>query len=294
MSSGLLENVRSIPVRPEGRRVPLCAFAPFQCALGVVGVLSAHSRAPWRLYGALRPEGRRVRSCAFGPFTCTLGVVGFVRVRSVLSHAPSGPTGRQVRSCAFGPFPFFPGVRSVHSRAHWGSPGKLECVRSIPMLPGCRKLCSGRLPCALWVVVLVRVRSVNSRAPCGSSGSFVSVRSVPLRPVCRRVRLCAFGPFPSTLGMVVLFGCVQSIPVRPAGRRVLSCAFGPFLCTLGVIGCVRSIHVHPWGRRLRSIAFGQFPGVVGFVGVSSMAPFRVVGFVRVRSVHSRASWVSSG
>ena len=66
--------------------------------------------------------------------------------------------------------------------------------------------------------------------------------------------------------------------MRPWGRRVGWCA-----CALGVVGCGRSIPVCPWVRRVRSCAFHLFRCAMG-----------VVWFVRVRAVHSRAPWGSTG
>ena len=51
----------------------------------------------------------------------------------------------------------------------------------------------------------------------------------------------------------------------------------------GSFGCVRSIPVRPEGIRVRSGAFSPFSCALG-----------VGGFVRVRSVHSRQLWESSG
>ena len=75
----------SIPVRPVGRS---SAF-PFPCALGIVRVLSVHSRAHCQLSGSLmcfqsihvHPGGRSGLSGTFGLFSCSLEFVGFVRVR---------------------------------------------------------------------------------------------------------------------------------------------------------------------------------------------------------------------
>ena len=76
--------VRSIPVRPGGRRVRSGDFGPFSCALGVVGYVRSI---------LVRPMGRQVRSCATCTLPCVLGIVGFVFVRSVHSRAPWESSG---------------------------------------------------------------------------------------------------------------------------------------------------------------------------------------------------------
>ena len=88
--------VRSIPVRPEGRRVAMPSFG------GVRSIL-------------LHRGGRRVRSCALAPFPCALRVDGFLRCVFSISVRPWG--GR-VTSGAFSQFLCALGVvlmRSVHS-----------------------------------------------------------------------------------------------------------------------------------------------------------------------------------
>ena len=200
------------------------------------------------------------------------------------------PCGGSVSSGAFGPFPCDPrsssGAFGPHTYAAKG-------------------------------VGFVRVLLVNSREPKWLSGSFRCLRFIPVRHGGRRVRSCAFGPFPFALVFVrvrsvqfhascVIVGCVRSIPVRSGGDRNRSGAFGPFPYALWVIECVRSNNVFPWGRWLCSFAFGPFTlGVVGsvhsragrFVRICAIGPFPcalgVVGFVCVRSVHSRAPWGSS-
>ena len=174
------------------------------------------------------------------------------------------------------------GGRRVRSRAFgpfpcaWGVNG---FVRSIPARPWCR-----------WV------GSVHCRAPCVSSGSLVCVQSIHVRHGCRRFRRFAFSPFPCAMWVVGFVGarsvhsrapressgsfvCVRSIPVRPGSRRV---------CT-----------VHSRAQLVSLDGFGPFPfalGVVGFVGVRSVhsrAPW-VVGLVGVHSVHSPAPRELSG
>ena len=183
------------------------AIGPFPCGLEVVGcVLSILVHLVGRglrsvsfpcTLGALecfrpirvRPGRRLIRSGAFGPFLCALGVVGIIR------------------------------VRSVHSLAHWGSSCSFWCVRSIPAKFRCRSVRSGAFapfprvvvvvgfsavafcpfPCAVGLVVLVRVRSVHFCAPWGSSGSF---GSIPARHGCRRVRSDALAPVIRALGVV--------------------------------------------------------------------------------------------
>ena len=144
--------------------------------------------------------------------------------------------GGRVRSCVFGPFSVRPRchrVRSVHSRASWGSPasfgyvryialGVVGCSGYIQLRPGERRVRLGALgpfPCALLVVGFVGVHSVHSRVPCGSYCSFVCHSRAPLRS---SVRWCAFGPFTCALGVVGSFAFVRSIPVRPWGLRVRS------------------------------------------------------------------------
>ena len=142
----------------------------------------------------------------------------------------------------------------------------------------------------------------------------------------------SFSPLPCAQG-VVGFLCVLSvhsrvplrlfayIHVHPGGCRVRSGAFSSFLCALcfvrvrsghsGAFGpfpfgrsvraswahLVWSIPVHPRGLRVRSGAFGSLPfaGAVVRLVLSAFRPFpcAVVGFVRVGSVQSRATWGSS-
>ena len=122
----------------------------------------------------MRPGDRRVLSGALGPFPCALGVVRMV--------------------C----------VRSVHSRTPWGSLLSIGSVRSIPVLPGGRRVrsCAFGLFSAHW-------------------GSFWCVRSIPVRPGYRRVHSVHF--------------------VHPG---VSSGAFVPFISALAVLGLVPARSVH--------------------------------------------------
>ena len=112
------------------------------------------------------------------------------------------------------------------------------------------------LPYALGVV---RVRSVHSRAPWRSR------RSIPVHPRgCLGV--VGFVQVPSVYSRAPwrssdLFGCFRPISVRPGSRRVR-----------------RYIPVRHRVRQVRSGAFASHP--------------YALGLVRVRSVHSRAPWVS--
>ena len=72
----------------------------------------------------VHPGCHRLRSVAFGPFQCTPGDVGCVR--SIPVH--------------FGRHWVRVGVRSVLSRAPWGSSGSFVCVRSIPVFPAGRRV----------------------------------------------------------------------------------------------------------------------------------------------------------
>ena len=165
----------------------------------------------------------------------------------------------------------FVGARLVLSNEPWGS---LGCVRSISVRPG-----------------VCRVRSVHSRAPCGSFGIVWFIDS---RPGVRRVLSGAFGPFPCALRVVWIvrvpllhfrapwgssgsFGCVRPIPERLKCRRVRLAHSRTPSGSSGSFGCVRSIPMRPGSRRVRSCAFGPFSCALG-----------VVGFVRVRLVHSRS------
>ena len=156
------------------------------------------------------PGNLRVRSGAFSRFTSaafgqsvrTLGVVGFFRVLSVNSQAPwlsSGSFGcfRPIHVC-----PVCLNVRSFHSR------GSCVCRVDSP------------LPCALEIVVFIRVRSVASHAPCVSSGSLSAHSCAPLESSAS-------------------FGCVRSGTI------------GAFLCALCDVGCDWFIPVRPLGRRVR-------------------------------------------
>ena len=231
----------------------------------------------------VRPAGRPVLSGAFGTFPSTLWVLGCVRSIQVL------PGGRRLHSVAFGQFPCALLV--------------VGCVGSIPVRPGGRSVAFGLFPCALrvllcdrsvlvrpggcrvdWcafgpfpgdmgVVWFVRVPSVYSRASGVSSGSFVCFRFIPVRPGCHRVRSGAFGPFPCAW---VSFRYVRSIPVRLV--FVLVCSLAPWV-SWGSFGCVWFIRMRPLVGRVSSCAFGPFPCALG-----------VVGFVQVRSVHSRTPW----
>ena len=127
-----------------------------------------------------------------------------------------------------------------------------------------------------------RVRLVRSRAPCGSTGSLGCVRYIPVRTGDRQV---AFIQFPCTLEVAedvrvrsVIFRAplVASCSfVRflfiPLHSGVRSGAFGSFPCALGIVGCVLSISVR------KGVCSGAF--------TPSLA---VLGFVRLRSIHSRA------
>ena len=105
---------------------------------------------------------------------------------------------------------------------------------------------------------------------------------------CRRVGSGVVGPYTCALGVIELvgvlstdtLGIVRSIPVRSEGSQVRSGTLGPFPCTLGVVRCIQSIPVLTGGGQVR---WCRFP-----------CTLRVVGFVSVRSVHSRAPWWSSG
>ena len=162
--------VRSIPVRPGGRRVRLCTFGPFPFALVFVRVRSVQFHASCVIVGCVRSipvrtGGDRNRSGAFGPFPYALWVIECVWSNNVF------PWGRWLRSFAFGPFTLGV-VGSVHSRA-----GRFVRICAI-----------GPFLCALGVVGFVCVRSVHSRAPWGSSCTFECGRSILVRPAGRRVR----------------------------------------------------------------------------------------------------------
>ena len=203
---------------------------------------------------------------------CAVGLVGFVLVYTF------GP----IRVC-----PWRRRVRSVHSRAPRGSSdlsgafdvflcalwssGSLECFRPIPVRPGGRKL-----------------RSVHSRTPWGS---LLCVRSA--RPGNHRVRSCAFSPFPcaqETVGFVR----ARSV-VRPRCPRVHSCALCPFP---GVVLFIRVLSVDSRAPCRSSGSFCSIPVRHGGHRLCSvqcfalMCALAVVGFVRVRSFHSRTPWVS--
>ena len=134
-------------------------------------------------------------------------------------------------------------------------------------------------------------------APWRSSGSFRWVRSIPVRPRDCQVRSCAAIFW--FVGMRSGAPFVRFIPVRLGFGRVRSGAFGRFPCALRV----------PGGLRLRSVTFVTFPCALGVVWCSASIPLcpvarrvslcpvhsvRVVVFVRMRSVHSRAPSGSSG
>ena len=102
------------------------------------------------------------------------------------------------------------------------------------------------------------MRSVHSRAPSGLIGC---VRSIPVRPRVCRGRSGPFVHYRAPWGSSHSFGCVRSIPVRLSGRRFCSGAFAPFPYALGVV-------------RVYSVPV-------------------CLGDPSVRSIHSRAPWVSS-
>ena len=166
------------------------------------------------------------------------------------------------------------------------------CVRSIPVRPGGRRVRSGAIspfPCAMGVVGFHQVRSVHSRTSWRWSWSFGSVPSISVLHWVRRVRSGAFAPFRAPWGSL---GCIGSIPLCPTYRRVRSVHSRAPSGSSDSFVCILFIPVRPADRRALSrvlsahyrapwCAFGQFRCAVG-----------VVGFVRVRSVHSRASWGS--
>ena len=133
-----------------------------------------------------------------------------------------------------------------------------------------------------------------------SWGSFTSVRSIHPRPDGHRVRSGAFGTFLSALGVVGFarvrtvhyrapswwlgsFGCALHIPVRLLVRLVRSAHFREPLGSYISFGCVRSISVPSGGRLVRSGAFSPI-----------QCALRLIGIARLRSMHFRAPWGSSG
>ena len=80
--------------------------------------------------------------------------------------------------------------------------GSFGGIRFIPVRPGARRVHSSAFdpfPCALVVVVFVKVSSAESRPPLGS---FQCVWSIPTRHDERRVRFGAFGPLQFVLRVV--------------------------------------------------------------------------------------------
>ena len=219
--------VRSIPVRPGGRRIysggfdilPLHdgarrinsgAFGPFPYALGLVELIqvrSVRSRAPWLSTGSfwfvrcipVRSWRRRVYLGSFVSFICVLGVVWFISMR---------PWCRQFRSGAFGALQWALGVvgcvlvPSGHFRAPWGWSGSSRFFRSIPVRPSGRRVHSG---------VFNIFRSVYSSASLGSYGVFLYVLGVAafvrVRSVHSRVPLGSSGSFGFVRSISVRSGC---------------------------------------------------------------------------------------
>ena len=254
-SSASFGCVRYIPVRPGGRR-ELWVHSRAHCGSSC----STFGQFPCAL-------GVERCACALGSsgsllsFPCALGDVGFVGERSF------GPF-----LCAMVVVGFFR-VRS-----------------SIPVRPRdlrFRSCAFGPLPFALG---FVQVRSVYSPP---LFVMLVCVRSIPERHGGDRDRSGAFGQFPGgnrvrsvdsrpLWGLSASFDSVRSIPLCPWCHRVRSANSSALWGSSGSLVCVRSIPVRPVGRRVRSCTFGPFPCAMG-----------VIGYVHVRSIHSRAHWGSS-
>ena len=172
------------------------------------------------------------------------------------------------RSGTFGPFPFAMGI--------------LRCVRSMPARPGgdwVRYGVFGPFPCALADVGCPPSTSVRSGDYGVLSGSFCpfpcTIGSIPVRSW---ILSGTFGPFLRALWII---GSVRSIPVRPGGDRVRSSCYAhsraPWWTNGAFLGIDRIVRVLSDHSCAKKCGFGEFPGVLG-----------VVGFVRVRSVDSRA------
>ena len=85
------------------------------------------------------------------------------------------------------------------------------------------------------------------------------------------------------LGSQFSLESVRFIPVRPRCRRDGLGVFGTFPSALGDLVCACSIPLHPGTSRIDSCGFGPF-----------RCPLVPIGTVRVKSVHFREPWGSSG
>ena len=210
-----------------------------------------------------------------------------------LNQTPLGPRVRILGVVGFirarirchlgslGSFPCVLGV-AIHSCAFRGS----RFAWFIQALPGGRWGRSGSLDSfirGLWVVLLIWLRSGAPWWSLGSLGRALRVDGfIPARPVGRWVHSGA---------LWVSSVSLEFIRARFWGRRVHLAYLGAFRRTFGVVLFIRAL---AWDRRVHS---GSFVGVVGFIRVRCVhlrASWGVVGFIRICCVHSCLPWLSLG
>ena len=207
-----------------------------------------------------RPVERRVNLCLFGSFGGVPGVDGFI------PRAPRIIGFINVRIWAR------PGCRPVHS----------VLFRFIPASPGCRRFHSGSLGSfgrSPAVVGFIQGRLVHLGAPQWSSGSLGFVWFIRAVPGVRRVHSGSFGTFWRAPGVprFILVRLLHSPGVSGVIRVRLVHSGAPRVWS----GLFWFISLHPGGRRVHSVHSGA--------PLAWSCSFqRVVGFIRVRLVHSGA------